>query len=200
MEFNKKLQELRKQKGLTQEELAKAIFVSRAAISKWESGRGYPNIDSLKQISKLFSVSIDELLSGEELLNIAQKDVEKKGNMFCDLIFGLLDASVAIFFFMPFFWQSVNGVLESVSLFELTELHFPINFLCFAVVISIVLLGVLTLALQNCNFKSWVQSKVKISLLFNALAVLLFIISRQPYAAIYLFILLIIKVMIRRVS
>ena len=54
MEFNEKLQELRKQKGLTQEELAEMLYVSRAAVSKWESGRGYPNIDSLKAISKFF--------------------------------------------------------------------------------------------------------------------------------------------------
>ena len=52
MEFNEKLQELRKQKGLTQEELSEILYVSRTAISKWESGRGYPNIDSLKAISK----------------------------------------------------------------------------------------------------------------------------------------------------
>ena len=66
MELSEKLQELRKEKGLTQEELAEALFVSRTAISKWESGRGVPNIESLKAISKFFSVSIDELLSGEE--------------------------------------------------------------------------------------------------------------------------------------
>ena len=48
--------------GLTQEELAESLYVSRTAISKWESGRGYPNIDSLKAISKFFSVTIDELL------------------------------------------------------------------------------------------------------------------------------------------
>ena len=55
MEFNEKLQELRKNKGLTQEDLAEALFVSRTAISKWESGRGYPSIDSLKEIAKYFA-------------------------------------------------------------------------------------------------------------------------------------------------
>ena len=57
MEFNEKLKELRSSRGLTQEELAEALFVSRTAISKWESGRGYPSIDSLKEISSFFSVT-----------------------------------------------------------------------------------------------------------------------------------------------
>lgn len=61
-EFNEKLQELRRQKGLTQEELANQLFVTRAAVPKWESGRGYPSIDSLKAISKFFSISQDDLL------------------------------------------------------------------------------------------------------------------------------------------
>ena len=72
MEFNEKLQQLRKEKELTQEQLAEELFVSRTAISKWESGRGYPSIDSLKAISKLFSVSVDDLLSGEELISLAE--------------------------------------------------------------------------------------------------------------------------------
>ena len=73
MLFNEKLQNLRKNKGVTQEELAKSLFVSRTAISKWESGRGYPNIDSLKAIAKYFGVSVDELLSCEEVLVVAQE-------------------------------------------------------------------------------------------------------------------------------
>ena len=54
MEFHEKLQELRKRKNMTQEELAQALYVSRTAISKWESGKGYPSIDSLKAISTFF--------------------------------------------------------------------------------------------------------------------------------------------------
>ena len=74
MEFNEKLQELRKSKGLTQEELAEKLFVSRTAISKWESGRGYPSIDSLKEISRYFSVTIDELICPEEFLSASEEE------------------------------------------------------------------------------------------------------------------------------
>ncbi|MBQ2681880.1 MAG: helix-turn-helix transcriptional regulator, partial [Eggerthellaceae bacterium] len=51
MEFSEKLQELRKARSLTQEQLAEALYVSRTAVSKWESGRGYPSIDSLREVS-----------------------------------------------------------------------------------------------------------------------------------------------------
>lgn len=95
MELSEKLQELRKEKGLTQEELAEALFVSRTAISKWESGRGVPNIESLKAISKFFSVSIDELLSGEEILKIAD-DRCAYGNIYR---YGLVRTDTALLYF-----------------------------------------------------------------------------------------------------
>ena len=120
MEFHEKLQELRKQKGLTQEELAESLYVSRTAISKWESGRGYPNIDSLKAISKFFSVTIDELLSGEEVLTIAEEDQKQKESILRDMVFGLLDLSGAMFFFVPFFGQKADGYVQAVSLASLT--------------------------------------------------------------------------------
>lgn len=196
MEFNEKLQELRKQKGLTQEELAQALYVSRTAISKWESGRGYPNIESLKAISKFFSVTIDELLSTDEVLTIAEEDNKQKENSFFDLIFGLLDLSTAIFLFLPFFAQKSNGFISEVSLLSITEIQpfFKITYLI--IVTGIILCGILTLALQNYQGSLWVRNKRKLSLILNSIGTLLFILSPQPYAAAFLFIFLMIKVLI----
>ena len=194
MEFNKKLQELRKQKGITQEELANALFVSRTAISKWESGKGYPNLDSLKAIAQFFSVTIDELLSSNELLTLA----EEKTKHFKDLIFGLLDLSVIIFLFLPLFGQTLNGKVQSVSLLSLTQTTPLLLTGYYIIIIGIALYGVLTLALQNYEHSFWVKNKVKTSLFLNLIATLLFIISSQPYAAVFLFVFLIIKALIIR--
>lgn len=196
MEFNKKIQELRKQKGLTQEELAEALYVSRTAISKWESGRGYPNIDSLKAIAKFFGITIDELLSGDELLAVAQEDSIRKEKNFRDLVFGLLDCSIAIFFFLPLFGQKIDGIIQEVSLIFLTGISPYLRVAYFIVMIAIIMWGILTLAMQNCHQSFWVKNKNIISIVLNALGIILFIISLQPYAASLLFVLLIIKVLI----
>lgn len=196
MEFNEKLQELRKQRKLTQEELADALYVSRTAISKWESGRGYPNIDSLKGIARFFGVTVDELLSGDELLNIAEEDTRQKENHFRDLVFGLLDCGVAMFFFLPFFGQKLNAVIQEVSLLNLTENAPYIRFAYLVLVTAIIVWGIATLALQNCDKTFWLKNKSRISVILNMIGTILFIVSSQPYAATVLFIFLTIKVLI----
>ena len=193
MEFYEKLQELRKQRGMTQEELAQSLYVSRTAISKWESGRGYPNIDSLKGIAKFFAVTIDELLSGDELLTIAEEDSRQKRTHFRDLVFGLLDCSIAMFLFLPLFGQKTGGLIQEVSLLSLDGISSWLRTAYFAVVVGIVLCGIFTLALQSCHQAFWDRSKNQISLLLNALGTLLFMISLQPYAAAFLFVFLAVK-------
>ena len=193
MEFHEKLQELRKQKGLTQEELAEALYVSRTAISKWESGRGYPSIDSLKAISAFFSVTIDALLSGDEVLTIAEEDRRQKETHFRDLVFGLLDCSTAMLFVLPFFGQKAGNTVHAVSLLSLTAIEPYLKSAYLAAVIAMTALGVLTLALQNCRYTHWVQHKHKLSLLLNTAGILLFMSSLQPYAAVFLFTFLAIK-------
>ena len=196
MEFNEKLQELRKRKGLTQEELAEKLFVSRTAISKWESGRGYPNIESLKAISKFFSVTIDDLLSGEEVLTIAEEDGRQKETRFRDLVFGLLDLSVAMFLFLPFFGQKTGDAATGVSLPALSGTGPYLKGVYLAVVAAVVIMGVITLALRNRGSAFRERSKAMLSLLPGTVGTLLFIAGRQPYAAAYLFILLVIKALI----
>ena len=194
MEFFEKLQKLRKQKGLTQEELAESLYVSRTAISKWESGRGYPNIDSLKAISKFFSVTIDELLSGEEVLTIAEEDQKERKAHFRALVFGLLDLSVALFFFLPLWGQRLDGLVQAVSLLRLTEIAPYLKAAYFAAVIIMIALGIATLALQNYGGAFWAKYQSKLSLALNGVSLLLFIISSQPYGAVLLFLFLAIKV------
>ena len=193
MEFNEKLQELRKRKGLTQEELAEVLYVSRTAISKWESGRGFPNIESLKVISKFFSVSLDELLSGEEILAIAEKDHKEKERTIRDLVFGLLDCGMALLLLLPFFGQKADGVIREVSLLALSEVQPYLKTVYIAFVGIMIVLGIITLALQNCRQRLWIQCKNILSLALSTGGVCLFIISQQPYAAVFVFAFLIIK-------
>ena len=193
MEFNEKLQELRKQKGLTQEALAEQLFVSRTAISKWESGRGYPNIESLKEIAKFLSVTVDELLSSDEVLTIAEEDNRRKEKHFRDLIYGLLDICVVMLLFLPLFAEKADGIIQSVSLITLNSVQSYLKIVYLGVVISMIIMGILTLALQNCQAIAWQKSKTMISLILGAIAVFVFMISSQPYAAAFAFSMLVIK-------
>ena len=180
MELHEKLQTLRKQKGLTQEELAAELFVSRTAISKWESGRGYPSIDSLKAISGFFSITIDELLSGEELLTVAQTEQRQTHTRFRDQIFGTLDCAAGLLFFLPFFGQSGADGIRAVSLFSLTEISAYLKAAYGILTAATALWGICLLALQGLP-----RQKLGITLLGSIAAILLFTLSRQPYAAVF---------------
>ena len=61
------ISELRKEKKLTQKELAEKIIVSDKAVSRWETGKGYPDVTSLVSLSEYFDVSVNELLAGKRL-------------------------------------------------------------------------------------------------------------------------------------
>ena len=144
-------------------------------------------------MAKFFGITIDELLSGDELLTIAEEDTRQKEKQIRDLVFGLLDCSIAMFFFLPFFGQEAAGVLQEVSLLSLKEIAPYLHRTYIAVVIGMIAWGILTLTLQNCRQAVWERNKSKVSLAINAMGVLLFIIGSQPYAATFLFLFLAIK-------
>ena len=196
MEFSQKLQELRKQKGLTQEELAASLYVSRTAISKWESGKGYPNIESLKAIARFFSVTVDQLISSDEALTIAEVDSKRKETHFRDLIYGLLDVSTAMLLWLPFFADRISEQVQSVSLIALSGVQPYLKAAYFSAIIILAALGVLTLALQSCEHPVWLKAKTITSILCGTALTLLFIVSSQPYAAVFAFVLLAIKALV----
>ena len=194
MEFSEKLQMLRKQKGLTQEALANSIYVSRTAISKWESGRGYPSIDSLKALSKFFSIPLDDLLSSEAVLRISKADSQARRAHLFPLIFGLLDCASALFFFLPLFGQSFPDGIRAVTLPALVTVQPHLKTVYFTLILATVLLGIAVLSLQNRSSKSVIRYLIRLSLLFGILALLLFTLSRQPYGAVLFLAFLSVKV------
>ena len=196
MEFHEKLQELRKQKGLTQEELAASLYVSRTAVSKWESGRGYPNIDSLKAIADFFSVTVDQLLSTDAVLTIAKAEQKETERYFCDLVFGIGDLSMVLLLLLPLFAARRDGTVSVSPLLTLDGISLWLKITYFFVLIGTVMIGVLTLALQTCHAERWHRWKTTLSVAFGVVAVLLFTVSLQPYAAIVVFFVLAIKVLL----
>ena len=80
MIFSEKLQLIRKNKGLTQEELAEKLSVSRQAVAKWESGQGYPEITNFIQISNLFHVT--DLETQIERCLAEDRNITGRGSMY----------------------------------------------------------------------------------------------------------------------
>lgn len=194
MEFNEKLLELRKQKGLTQEELANALYVSRTAISKWESGRGYPSIDSLKTISDFFGITLDELLSADKVLTLAKEDSKQKENVFINTVFALLDIIVLLLLFLPLFGQEEGGNVIAVSLLDFKKIVPILKIAYYIAVTAIPLFGTITLVLQSFTAIPPIKNMVSIILTLSAL--ILFIISSQPYAAVLLLSFTVIKALL----
>lgn len=202
MEFGEKLQELRKKKGLTQEELAEALYVSRTAVSKWESGRGYPNIDSLKEISKFFSVSIDELLSGEKLLSIAEKENKSNIKNMCDLLFGIVDLFSLILIILPLYPNTIDDFVYSVNLLNYAQTSQFNKTICWVGFISLVLLGFVKIILTRIKLEKGNKILAELSIVISILMVLFLAVTREVYAVVVAFLLLMIKgiILIKKVK
>ena len=193
MEFHEKLQELRKRRGLTQDELAMSLYVSRTAVSKWESGRGYPSIDSLRAIARFFSVTVDELLSSDELLSAAEENQKFTETHLRELMLGVLDLGMSLLLFLPLFAVRTGDAVQAASLLSLEGMALYLRIAYWIASIGAVILGVLMLALQNCEVPVWRKSEMPLSVLWSVGAVLLFVLGLQPYAAVFSFVLLVMK-------
>lgn len=193
MELNEKLQELRKSKGLTQEELAEQLLVSRTAISKWESGRGYPSIDSLKELSRFFSVTIDELIDPEEILSAAEQDKQESIGRYCSLTCSLLDLFSGLLLFIPVFGNGAESG-TAVSLFHMSSTNVWIRAVFASLISLTVLNGIWGLLLgARAAHPFWMRRQLLSGLALSIIGSAGLILARQPYGAIFCFTLLIVK-------
>ena len=94
MNFNEKLINLRKSKGLSQEEMGNELKVSRQTISNWENAKTYPDIISIIKLSDLYQISLDELLKGDdkmiEHLNESTNIVSSNKKLICVAIINII--------------------------------------------------------------------------------------------------------------
>lgn len=192
MEFHEKLLELRKSRGLTQEELAEALFVSRTAISKWESGRGYPGIDSLKELSHFFSVSIDELICPQEMITAAEDDQKAVISRYVSVICNTLDILTAVLLFLPAFGNGADSP-ASVSLFGLTGIQHWLKIVFITTICMIILNGICGVILSRFDQPVWNKHRMITGMILSVAGVGIFIGARQPYAGIICFSILVIK-------
>ena len=191
MELNEKLQELRKSKGMTQEELAEVLYVSRTAISKWESGRGTPSIESLKQISAFFSVSIDDLLSAEKILSLAEQEHKVSRQNQVHLWNGIIDVCSAGLIFLPLYPNAVGQTVYAVNLLSYpNRVHRSICLLLFW---ALILTGVVKTLLACLGRKKEQGFLTVPSIVLSILSVLFLTAARISYATAVAFLLLILK-------
>ena len=191
MEFGEKLQELRKNKDMTQEELAEALYVSRTAISKWESGRGYPSIDSLKEISRFFSVSIDELLSAEKMVSIAEKENRDNIRYICDMLLGIIDVLAMIMIVLPIYPNRIDGVYYAVSLPDYVQAGRLKCMLYWTVFILLVIIGAVKILLTRLRQERGSRIITAISVIVGITAVLLLAMGREAYGVSMLFLMIV---------
>lgn len=195
MEFHDKVQQLRKHSQMTQEQLAQQLYVSRTAISKWESGKGYPNIDSLKSIAELFSVSIDELLSSDELIHLAETENKSNLDKLYYSIYCIIDLLMPLLIFMPLYGErDSTGFIRCVPLLSNRDLHTITRVFYMTPLILMALFGVIEVVIQRRNKDNGQHKAALYSLALHALTIIVFSMSQQPYAIFLVFILFLIKI------
>ena len=158
--FQERLKELRIKKGLTQEELAKKIHVSRSAICKWEMGNGIPSEPNIEGLCDFFNVSEEWLLDRKDLKDFIYKDknLRKKATIvsLCGIIIPLL---LIVFTFVGIFKQLFNDPNATSHILLYIPLKSIFYFLDAGVIIPIIIYSV-TITISFINIIQLIKEEL----------------------------------------
>ncbi len=198
MDFGEKLKALRTERGLTQEQLAARLYVSRTAVSKWETGGGSPNLDSLQAVARLFDVSVDDLLSADDLIVLARDERRSTARSSGMLSFGLLDVLAVVFAFIPLYGVDDGSFVRMANLADYgASVDFGASFAVMAAaVVSLMFVGAVEIVLAAAGSRRAARIVALVGFAVQALAVVLFASTMQPYATTLMFVLLLAKVVV----
>lgn len=198
MDIGEKLKALRTERGLTQEQLAAKLYVSRTAVSKWETGGGSPNLDSLQAVARLFDVSVDDLLSADDLIVLARDERRSTARSSGMLSFGLLDVLAVVFAFIPLYGVDDGSFVRMANLADYgASVDFGASFAVMAAaVVSLMFVGAVEILLAAAGSRRAARIVALVGFAVQALAVVLFASTMQPYATTLMFALLLAKVVV----
>lgn len=190
MELSEKIQKLRKEHNLTQEQLAEQLFVSRTAVSKWETGRGMPSMESLQMIARLFNITLDDLLRAEEIITIAENENRENISRFASLVDSIFNIAAIVGLLLPLYKVELNNVFYSVPLYQYEGW---LAFLYWVFPIAMAICGIIQIITNKSEREKTKRSINVIGVILNACAIFVLILSGQPYPAVMFFTLLLIK-------
>ena len=184
MELSEKIQKLRKEHNLTQEQFAEKLFVSRTAVSKWETGRGMPSMESLQMIAKLFHITLDELLSTEEIIVIAESENKENIKRFASYMDGIINLAALLALLLPLYKVEDNGFFYSVPLYQLGGWQ---GLVLWIAPIIMILCGIVELFLIGREQEKLIGIISTVGTIAHVSAITLLIVSGHPYPTVLLF-------------
>ena len=190
MELSEKIQKLRKEQGLTQEQFAEQLFVSRTAVSKWETGRGTPSMESLKQIANLFHITLDQLLSTEEVVVIAENENKDNMKRFASYIDGIINLSALLGLLLPLYKVEENGLFQSVPLYQLSGWQ---RIVFWIAPVIMVICGIAQMVLAGSENTKMKTAANRVGTAAHIGATILLILCGHPYPAVLFFFLFAMK-------
>ena len=191
MEVNKKIQKLRKENNLTQDQLAEKLGVSKTYIARIENGKILPSVKDVKNIARILDVNASDLTSFDDLIFIAESDNYNRLDRKTTLFFAILDILSISFIFMPFYVKNNNAM----TLIELKPFSNLLYMSYLALLIVSFIVGVLEIVFSANNKKNKLKNVKLFSIVVYALSILVFALSKQSYITAFLFLFLMIKIL-----